>query len=51
MTEWELRAGPNAGTRVSPALDEDAPLSRKRQDSDEELFFTPKSMRESYVEH
>lgn len=49
MSGWELRAGRDAGTRVSPAIDEEAPVRRKREDSDEELFFTPKSVRESYV--
>lgn len=50
MTEWALLAGRDAGTRVNPALDEDGgPLVRRREDSDEELFLTPKSVRESYV--
>ena len=50
MSEWALLAGRDAGTRVNPTLDDDSgPLDHRREDSDEELFLTPKSVRESYV--
>ncbi|WFC99054.1 hypothetical protein MYAM1_001790 [Malassezia yamatoensis] len=48
MSKWELRAGRDAGTRVSPSLEEsEKTLVRKRADSDDDLFLTPKSVRES----
>ncbi|WFD43143.1 hypothetical protein MPSI1_001796 [Malassezia psittaci] len=48
MSKWELRAGRDAGTRVSPSLEESSKtLVRKRADSDDDLFLTPKSVRES----